>query len=1065
VDDNGDGPGALTVAELSCGSCGTQLSAMAKFCSECGSPLTEATRSAEYKQVTVLFADVVHSMDIAAAVGPERLREIMAELVDHAAGVVKRYGGTVDKFTGDGIMAVFGAPIAYEDHGARACLAAMGIQEQMAQIATAVASRDGIDLRLRIGLNSGQVIAGDIGSTSLGYTTIGEHVGLAQRMQSVAPPGGVMLSGSTARIVADVAALAEPEMVHIKAATEPVPAHRLLSMTAHHALVGRDASVLVGREWELGALSGMLHHSVGGHGCLVGVVGPAGIGKSRLVAETAAIAKSLEVDVFSAFCESHAAEVPFRVVAALLRTAFGISELSDESARKRIRDRIPGVDPEDLVLLDDLLGIRDPVQALPDIAADARRRRITTLVNAAYLGRSTPALYVIEDVHWIDPISESMLADFLSVVARTQSLVLVTYRPEYGGALSRVPGAQTIFLAPLEDSQTVTLVTELLGTHRSVTGLTAEIAQRAAGNPFFAESIVRDLADRNVLEGARGEYVCTRDHADVTVPATLQAAIAARIDRLDAAAKHTLNAAAVIGVRFDEDLLSELADSPSLPTLLDAELIDQVAFAPQAEFGFRHPLIRRVAYESQLKADRAVLHRRLADAIAVKGSAGDENAALVAEHLQAAGDMRAAYDWHMRAAAWLATRDIAGACLSWERAWQVADTLAADDNDTLRLQIAPRTLWCASAWRLHAGVGGRRFEELQELCDRAGDKTSPAIAMTGLLAEGVVQGRIRETSQLAAEATALIDSIADPTLMVGLGAATAGVRVVTGEIHEVLRWSDTAIGLAHDDPAIGNFIIGSPLAAAYALRSLARWCFARPGWRDDMERAVEMARSSDPWTRAAVMFYIFGAAIACGVYTVGDAVCREIDDALRMAEAAGDDLAMAMTKYTMGLALLHGDGADRDRGLELLSEVRELTLEGRFYLSELPVVELYAAREQGRGGDVDVAISGMRTALDLLFERGQFAWGVVASAIFVETLLDRGGGSDLAEAEAVTDRMATAPLEMASECLDLWLLRTRALLADARGDESVYRDHRDRYRATATALGFEGHMQWAEAMP
>ena len=243
------------MAGLSCGSCGTRLSATAKFCSECGSPLTQATRSAEYKQVTVLFADVVHSMDIAVAVGPERLREIMAELVDHAAGVVKRYGGTVDKFTGDGIMAVFGAPIAYEDHGARACLAAMGIQEQMAQIATGVASRDGIDLRLRIGLNSGQVIAGNIGSTSLGYTTIGEHVGLAQRMESAAPPGGVMLSDSTARIVADVATLAEPEMVHFKAATEPVPAHRLLAMTAHQRTCRPPASTLVGREWELGALS------------------------------------------------------------------------------------------------------------------------------------------------------------------------------------------------------------------------------------------------------------------------------------------------------------------------------------------------------------------------------------------------------------------------------------------------------------------------------------------------------------------------------------------------------------------------------------------------------------------------------------------------------------------------------------------------------------------------------------------------------------------------------------------------------------------------------------------
>ena len=1024
----------------------------------------EAARSAEYKQATVLFADVVHSMDIAAAVGPERFREIMAELVDHAASVVKRYGGIVDKFTGDGIMAVFGAPIAYEDHGARACLAAMGIQEQMAQIATGVASRDGIDLRLRIGLNSGQVIAGDIGSTSLGYTTIGEHVGLAQRMESVAPPGGVMLSDSTARIVADVATLAEPEMAHIKGATGPVRAHRLLAMTEHRELGGRHASTLVGREWEVGALTGMLHRAVGGRGCLVGLVGPAGIGKSRLVGETALIARSLGVEVFSAYCESHAAEVPFHAIAALLRTAFGINELDAESARNRIRDRVPDVDPEDLLLLDDLLRIRDPGHDVPDIAADARRRRLTTVVNAAYLGRSTPAVYVIEDAHWIDPTSESMLADFLSVVARTHSLVLVTYRPEYRGALSHVPGTQTIFLAPLDDSQTTALVSELLGSHSSVAGLISQIADRAAGNPFFAESIVRDLADQDVLEGAPGDYECTRDHADVTVPATLQAAIAARIDRLDAAAKQTLNAAAVIGVRFDEDLLSELADTTALPMLLDAELIDQVAFAPRAEFGFRHPLIRRVAYESQLKADRARLHRRLADAIAASASMGDENAALIAEHLQDAGDLRAAYDWHMRAGAWLASRDIAGACLSWERARQVADLIAADDPDAVSMQIAPRTLWCANAWRLHAGVGGRRFEELQELCDRAGDKTSPAIAMTGLLAEGVVQGRIREASHLAAEHTALLESIADPTLMVGLAVGTIGVRVVTGEIQEVLRWSDTVIDLAHDDPVKGNYVLGSPLAAAYATRSLARWCLALPGWRGDMERAIELARSSDPWTRATVVFYTYGAGIASGIYTPDDAACREIDNALRVAESAGDDLAVSMAKYTKALLLVHGDYADRDRGLELLMEVRDLIVQGRFYLSELPVVELYAGREQARHGDVDV-IGGMQAALDLLFERGQFAWGVVASAVFVGTLLSRGGEGDLAEAEAVTDRMATAPLEMASIAGELWLLRLRALLADARGDKSGYRDHRDRYLATAIALGFEGHIAWAESMP
>jgi adenylate cyclase len=194
VDPSGDGGGGLTTAGLPCGSCGTELPPNSKFCNECGAPLTQATQSAEYKQVTVLFADVVHSMDIAAAVGAERLREIMSELLDRSTAVVKRYGGTVGSFAGDGIMAVFGAPIALEDHAIRACLAALGIQAEAKRLAVDVRERDGVELQLRVGLNSGQVIAGEIGSGSVGYTTIGEQVGMAQRIKSVAPPGGVMLS-------------------------------------------------------------------------------------------------------------------------------------------------------------------------------------------------------------------------------------------------------------------------------------------------------------------------------------------------------------------------------------------------------------------------------------------------------------------------------------------------------------------------------------------------------------------------------------------------------------------------------------------------------------------------------------------------------------------------------------------------------------------------------------------------------------------------------------------------------------------------------------------------------
>ena len=277
-------------------------------------------------------------------------------------------------------------------------------------------------------------------------------------------------------------------------------------------------------------------------------------------------------------------------------------------------------------------------------------------------------------------------------------MVLVTFRPEYKGTLTRVAGAQTIALAPLGDSDTGVLLGELLGSDPSVGELAAIIAERAAGNPFFAEEMVRELVQRGVLAGERGRYLCRADVAEVSVPATVQAAIEARIDRLSAPAKRTLNAASVIGARFGAELLAALGIDAVVAELLSPELIDQVKFTPSAEYAFRHPLIRAVAYESQLKSDRAELHRRVAAAIESRDrAAADENAALIAEHLEAAGDLHAAYQWHMRAATWATYRDIAAARQSWERARAIADAVPAEDPDRTAMRIAPRTMLCGTA--------------------------------------------------------------------------------------------------------------------------------------------------------------------------------------------------------------------------------------------------------------------------------------------------------------------------------------------------------------------------------
>jgi class 3 adenylate cyclase len=1055
-------------AVTACRKCGTEPREGARFCDGCGAPVTEMDSRAEYKQVTVLFADVVHSMDLAATVGPERLREIMADLADRCAAVVQHYGGTVDKFTGDGIMAVFGAPMALEDHAFRACLTALGVQEEAKRLAIDVRERDGVELQLRVGLNSGEVIAGEIGSGSFGYTTVGEQVGMAQRMESVAPPGGVMLSGPTARLVDGAVTLSEPELVEIKGAVESVAARRLLGVPEGRDAIGRAESNFVGRRWELSAIESLLDRAVDGHGAVVTLVGSPGIGKSRLVREAAALAAGREIEVFSAYCESHATDIAFHVVAQLLRAAFGVRDLEGPAARGRVRSRVPGADPEDLLLLDDLLGIADSEIALPTIDPDARRRRLTALVNAASLARQVPAVYVIEDAHWIDEVSDSMLAEFLTVIPQTPSLVLVTYRPEYRGTLSRVHGAQTIALAPLSDSETVALVAELLGSKPSVHGVITMIAEKAAGNPFFAEEIVRDLAEREVLQGHRNAYESSADIGAVSVPATLQATIAARIDRLDPAAKRTLSAAAVIGSRFSRELLEKLGIEPALQDLLSGEFIDQIQFTGQPEYVFHHPLVRTVAYESQLKSDRGELHRRVAGAIETRNPAGaEENAALIAEHLEAAGDLHAAFGWHTRAATWATNRDIAAARVSWERAETIADALPAEDPDRAAMRIAPRTMLCGIAFRVHVNVAGARFDELRELCTAAGDKASLAIGMAGLVIDHVFQDRLREASRLASEAWALIESIGDPTLTVGLSFAPIYAKMECAEWCDVLGWSQTVIELADGDASEGNFIIGSPLAVAFTNRAMSRYCLGRSGWRDDQRHALAMARTADPMSYALVVTYAYILGIPGGVLTPDDSVLRESEDALQNAERSGDDHAVTLARMTLGLALLHRPTApERDRGHELLAEVSEAFLRPGHYLCELPIINVYLARERARRGARDEAIPLMRAAVDHLFCDGRLvAWGVPATGVLVETLLDRGEGADLGEAQAAIERLAASPADDGLVIRDIWLLRLRALLARATGDEAAYRDLRDRYRDTANALDFEGHIAWAEAMP
>jgi adenylate cyclase len=1060
VDLVGAGRGVSTAAQSRCGSCDTVLPANSKFCNECGAPVTTVSTPAEYKQVTVLFADVVHSMDIAAAVGPERLREIMGSVFDLCASVVQRRGGTVDKFTGDGIMALFGAPIALEDHAFRACLAALDIQYEIAEFASGVQGRDGIDLQLRIGLNSGQVITGEIGSDRPSYTAVGEQVGMAQRMESVAPSGGVMLSEATARLVQATTTLGAPESVRIKGAAEPVSARRLLKIDTG-ALQLHSATTLVGRTWEVGTLGSLLDEVNEGAGAVVTIAGPPGIGKTRLAREVAATAGERGVATFSTYCESHSSDIAFRVVTRLLRAVTGVNDLDPTAARESVRAQVPDADPQDVLLLDDLLGIADPTVSLSEVAPDARRRRLTALINTATLARNTPTLYVIEDVHWIDQASEALIADFLTVIPQTPSLVLITYRPEYRGPLSRLEDAQSMRLRPLSTSHAAALATELLGADPSVAELGAVILHRAAGNPFFVEEIVRDLAEQGVFDGPPGARRQLHALSDVQVPATLQAAIAARIDRLGADAKRTLNAAAVIGARFDIGLLTVLAPAPAIDELVAAQLIDQTRYTPHAEYAFHHPLVQTVAYTTQLKSTRAQLHRRLADAI----EHSDENAAVIAEHLESANEFAAAYCWHMRAGAWSLSRDITAAHTSWTRARQLADNLPTDHPDRADARIAPRVQISATAWRAGGSGAESGFEELRDLCLAVGDQRSLAMGMAGQIITLEVQNRRREASQLGAELTALLARIGDPALTVAAGVSLVVAKFWTAEMTELLRVADLVIDAAGGDVTAGNLVVESPVLVVYALRGTARWCLGISGWKDDLRASVTLSHQADPATRAVAVVYAYLAAFPNGVLVPDAAVLDETADALEVVEQHGDNFSLLEVRMGRAVVLARQDGPQRSEAFELFAEVRVAVDGGWGAWLVPPIIDIHVAEEKARIGDLDGAIALARSALDDLYGGGGSTFCPPAATVLVQSLLARGTDNDIREGQAAVERLAMASAtDPGMALIEVTSLRLKALLAQAHADEAEYTELRDRYRAMATELGYEGHMRWAEEM-
>jgi adenylate cyclase len=786
----------------------------------------------ERKQVTVLFADVSGSMDLAEQQDPEEWRKIMQRFFSTLADAVARFDGTVDKFTGDGIMAIFGAPVAHEDHAQRACYAALQMLEDVSEYAAELRRGPGLNFSTRIGINSGEVIAGAISPGAGGdYTAIGHTVGLAQRMEALAEPGKAYLTEHAAALAAGFLELEDLGEFEIKGASKPVRVFELAGVGAARSRLdlarARGFSRFVGRTTEMDALQAALARAQAGEGGAVGLVAEPGVGKSRLSHEFVQHCRVEGVEVFEAQAQAHGQGIPFMPVLQMLRSFFGIGESEPEQlAREKIAGRALLLDAsfgDDLPLLFDFLGVPDPDRPVPQMSAEARQRAlggiVCRLVNAP--SRRKTLVLVLEDLHWVDEASNAMLGGLVESIEGTNTLALVNYRPEYEPAWARSSRYSEIALTPLEREDTAVLLADLAGDHPSLDGLDEPIHERTQGNPFFIEEIVRELAESGHFEGERGAYRLQEPIEGAAVPVTVQAILAARIDRLDPSSKQLLQVASVVGKEVSARALGLTAGleegqiDRALCDLIEAGFLYEAEIYPQRILAFRHPLTREVAYGTQLAERRRETHAAAARAtIDLEGARHDELAGLIGHHLAEGGENLEAARWFARAAHWAGHSQPRDALRLWRRVTELSAEL--DENEeTVALALLSRMLQLEYAWRL--GMDRAEAEALAAeavaIAERHEDVSSLALLKLLTGARPGVSARSSEWVSAALEATELADGTGDPALRIAVRSAGAYAHICAGDLDGLERTADELIELTGGDPTLGaGIVVGCPLA-------------------------------------------------------------------------------------------------------------------------------------------------------------------------------------------------------------------------------------------------------------
>jgi class 3 adenylate cyclase len=800
---------------VACRSCGETNPQGQRFCDACGGALTPPALATERRRVTILKADAVGSTPLGERVDEEVLYRLMQACVGRMTAAVERHGGSVTQFTGDGVFAVFGAPVAYEDSARRGVLAGLDMQQALVALADEQARQARPTCAFRVGIHTGPVVVGQITSDDRDYTALGDTANLAARMEGLADPGTVFLTEETYRQVRDYVECEPVGTFTVKGRSAAVTAYRAVRPTAVRsrleAETARGLTTFVGRDEELAVLLGHLDKAGRGAAQTVLIAGEAGVGKSRLLLELRSRAETRSVRWVEGQCSTGSENVPFLPFIDMVKRAFGVDEADapDEVAAK-LDAGTAGWGAEAAPYLRHLLSI-DPGNEQVAAADPAERRAgvVRALCSLlAHLADEQAVVVIVEDLHWADRPSVEALEALVGELADSRVLLLLTSRPGGVPSLASRHDVNRLALASLPRASSVVLAQQVLDGMPLAEGVQQLVAAKAEGNPFFIEELLRSLVDRELLRAIDGVWTLAGEVADLDLPGTVQEVVLSRIDRLPAEAREALQLASVIGREFTVRLLARIAADPRLDSSLEQlrtlELIYPRSRFPELSFLFKHALIHEVAYSTLLRERRRELHAVVA--AAVEDMYADriaEHVEMLARHHLEAGALDAAYEYALRAGdkasesyataeavRWYQTATEVGSQLDIDRAWEAAarhvwSRFVVGDLEGLDEMLGPLAARAEAEGRTDITAMARAWAGLRlvffhdfaaaegvlrpayELAKASGGDRSKALAGQALLELLMSVDELEEAHAVYREVEPLMDEVTDALVRAG----------------------------------------------------------------------------------------------------------------------------------------------------------------------------------------------------------------------------------------------------------------------------------------------------------